>query len=68
MSDEIQALWDAGYRPVVTGPQPFSLEDLLRNLDPASDEETERFVAAIYAGRREPAEIFSTESSDRHRY
>jgi hypothetical protein len=56
MNDEVQDLRNAGYRPVVVGPQPFSLEDLLRNVDPAPDEETERFVAAIYADRRQAAE------------
>jgi hypothetical protein len=43
------------------GPQPFSFEDLLRNIDPAPDEETERFVAAIYADRRQAAEDSSPE-------
>ena len=56
MNDELQDLRDAGYRPVVVGPQPFSFEDLLRNVDPAPDEETERFVTAIYADRRQAAE------------
>ena len=35
----------AGYRPIIVGPQPFSFEDLLKNVDPAPDEETERFIA-----------------------
>ena len=35
---------------------PFSLEEILRNVDPAPDEETERFVAAIYADRRQSTE------------
>ncbi|MCX6634375.1 MAG: hypothetical protein NT090_04690 [Acidobacteria bacterium] len=56
MNDEVQDLLNAGYKPVVVGPQPFSFEDLLRNVDPAPDEETERFVAAIYADRRQSAE------------
>ena len=56
MNDELQDLRDAGYRPTVVGPQPFSFDDLLRNVDPAPDEETERFVAAIYADRRQAAE------------
>ena len=30
-----------------------SIEALLRNIDPAPDQETEQFVAAIYADRRE---------------
>lgn len=56
MNDELQDLRIAGYKPVVVGPQPFSFEDLLRNVDPAPDEETERFVADIYADRRQAAE------------
>jgi hypothetical protein len=56
MYDELQDLRDAGYRPVVVGPQPFSLDEILRNIDPAPDEETERFVAGIYADRRQAAE------------
>ena len=41
---------------MLVGPKPFSLEEILRNVSPASDEETERFVAAIYADRRQAAE------------
>jgi hypothetical protein len=52
MSDEPQDFPDAGYKPVLVGPQPFSLEEILRNVCPAPDEETKRFVAAIYADRR----------------
>jgi hypothetical protein len=55
MNDEIQAMRDAGYRPVVVHPGPLSIEDLLQNIDPAPDDETERFVAAIYADRQEAA-------------
>jgi len=55
MNDDLQDLRNAGYQPVVVGPQPFSFEEILRNVDPASDEETERFVAAIYADRRQTA-------------
>ena len=61
MNDEVEDLLNAGYKPVVVGPQPFSFEDLLRNIDPAPDEETERFVAAIYADRREATENGSPE-------
>lgn len=61
MNDEVQDLRNAGYTPVVVGPQPFSFEDLLRNIDPAPDSETERFVAAIYADRRQAAEDCSPE-------
>jgi hypothetical protein len=40
---------------VLVWPQPFSFDEILRNVDPAPDEETERFVAAIYADRRQAA-------------
>jgi len=56
MNDEVQDLRNAGYKPVIVGPQPFSFEDVLRSVDPAPDEETERFVAAIYADRRQAAQ------------
>ena len=45
-----------GNEPVLVGPQPFSFEEILQNVDPAPDEETERFIAAIYADRRESAQ------------
>ena len=61
MNDEVQDLLNAGYKPVVVGPTPFSFEDLLRSVDPASDEEAERFVAAIYRDRRQSAENSETE-------
>ena len=57
MNDEVQDLRNAGYKPVVVGPRPFSFEDLLRHVDPAPDQETERFVGAIYADRRQAAEL-----------
>jgi hypothetical protein len=43
--------------PAIVGPQPFSLENLLKSVDPAPDEETERFVASIYEDRRRFAEL-----------
>jgi predicted transcriptional regulator len=55
MNDELQELRDAGYKPAVVGPQPFSFDDLLQNVDPAPDEETERLVASIYEDRRRAA-------------
>ena len=61
MNDELQDLRDAGYRPIVVGPQPFLFDDLLRNVDHVPDEETERCVAAIYADRRQAAENSSPE-------
>jgi hypothetical protein len=56
MNDEVQDLLNAGYKPVLVGPQPFLSRISCRNVDPAPDEETERFVAAIYADRRHAAE------------
>jgi hypothetical protein len=56
VSDDLQELRRAGYRPVVVGPQPFSFDEILRNVDPASDEETERFVEKIYADRHQSVE------------
>ena len=55
MNDEHQALGESGSKPVVVHPGPRSIEDLLRHVDYAPHEETERFVAAIYADRRESA-------------
>ncbi len=46
---------DAGYKPVLVGPQPFSFENLLRYIDRAPAEETDRFVEAIYADRKQAA-------------
>jgi hypothetical protein len=53
MNDDNQALGEAAHKPVVVHPGPLSSEDLLRHVDPAPDNETERFIAAIYADRRE---------------
>ena len=61
MKDELQDLRDAGYKPVLVGPKPFSMEEILRHVDPLSDEETERFVADIYADRREAVKNSSSE-------
>jgi hypothetical protein len=55
MNNENQALRETGGKPVVVHPGPLSIEDLLRHVDPAPDDETERFVAAIYADRGEVA-------------
>lgn len=56
MNDELDELRNGGYMPVLVGPQPFSLEEILRNVSPVPDQETERFVAAIYADRHQAAE------------
>jgi hypothetical protein len=52
---DIQTRETNGNTPVVVHPGPASIEDLLRHIDPAPDEETERFVATIYADRGESA-------------
>lgn len=56
MNDEIQARRDIVHRPVVVHPGPPSIEDLRRSIDPAPEDETERFVAAVYADRRRQAD------------
>jgi hypothetical protein len=38
---------------IVLYPERGSIDDILRYTDPGPDEETEAFVAAIYADRRE---------------
>jgi hypothetical protein len=43
-------------KPLVAHPGPHSIEALLQFVDPGPDEETERFVAAIYDDRRRSAE------------
>jgi hypothetical protein len=53
----IRALGEAAYKPVVVHPGPRSIDDILRQVDPSPDCETERFIAAIYADRREAAAI-----------
>ncbi len=59
MNDELQHLRDTGYKPVLIGPQPFSVEEILRHVDPVPDEETERFVESIYQDRRQFTETSS---------
>jgi len=61
INDEVQDPQRPGYRPVVIGPQTFSFGEILRNIDPAPDEETDRFVEDIYADRRQSAERSSSE-------
>jgi hypothetical protein len=55
MNNETHDAQDKFGMPVVTHPGPVSMDELLRNIDPAPDDETERFVALIYADRREAA-------------
>jgi hypothetical protein len=56
VNEELQDLRKAGYRPLIVGLQPFSFDEVLRNVDPAPDDETERLVAAIFADRRQSIE------------
>jgi hypothetical protein len=55
MNDENQDLPDSDCKPIAVHRGPLLIEDLLQYVDPAPDEETERFIAAIYADRREAA-------------
>lgn len=55
MIDETRKAQGPGDKPVVAHPGFVSIDDLLRHIDPAPDDETERFVAAIYADRRAAA-------------
>ena len=55
MNNDNQALGRAARSLAVAHPGPVSIENLLRHVDPAPDEETERFIAAIYADRRTAA-------------
>lgn len=52
MHDDNQALHNPAHKPVVVRPG-RSIDEILRYVDRAPDQETERFVAAIYADRRE---------------
>jgi hypothetical protein len=40
-------------KPIAARRGPATIENVLRFVNPAPDEETERFVAAIYTDRRE---------------
>ena len=53
MNDESQDPRNAGHRPIVVGPRPFSFDEILTHIDPAPDEDTERFIKEIYADRRQ---------------
>lgn len=53
MRADKQILPEPARAPIVVHPGPASLDDLLRYVDPAPDQETEAFVSAIYADRRE---------------
>jgi hypothetical protein len=54
VNDEIQQIRE---KPFVAHPGPVSIDELLRNIDPAPDHETERFIAAIYAERGEQSRL-----------
>jgi hypothetical protein len=55
MNNDNQAVGEVARKLAVVHPGPVSIEDLLRHVDPAPDEETEGFIAAIYADRRAAA-------------
>lgn len=57
MNTQNQILPEPIRTPVVVHPGPASIDDLLRCIDPAPDGETEKFVAAIYADRRDAAAV-----------
>jgi hypothetical protein len=57
MNKKIQARENSTGKLPVAHPGPPSIEDLLRYIDPAPDKETERFVATIYADRRDSARL-----------
>ncbi len=59
MKNEKHTLGESAHEPVVAHPRPISIEELLRYVDPTSDEEIERFVATIYADRRAVSAISS---------
>ena len=46
MNDELQDLRNSGYKPVLIGPQPFSFDEILRNIDPAPDTDSCLAVSA----------------------
>jgi hypothetical protein len=59
VSDETETLRNRAGSPEVVHRGAASIEGLLQYIDPALDEETERFVAVIYADRREAAGLSS---------
>jgi hypothetical protein len=64
MNDELEQLRNSGYKPVLVGPKNFSLDEILRNVEPAPDEGTERFVAAIYEDRQQSVGNAAPNESD----
>jgi hypothetical protein len=53
MNEETQIIPE---KPVIAHSEPGLIDDLLRNIDPAQDDETERFVASICADRHDAAQ------------
>jgi hypothetical protein len=49
-------------KPDGVDPRPHSIEGHLRHVDPGPDDETERFVAAIYEDRRRPGSAYGRRS------
>jgi hypothetical protein len=48
-------------KPVVVHPSQHSIEEILKHVYPAPDEETDRFVAAIYEDRRKSKTVLPSE-------
>ena len=44
-------------KPVVVHPRRHTIEEILKHVDPGPNDETERFVQAIYEDRRKYAAI-----------
>jgi hypothetical protein len=44
-------------KPVTVHPRPHTIEAILRHVDPGPDDETERFVQAIYEDRRKSSAV-----------
>jgi hypothetical protein len=48
-------------KPVEVHPRPHTIEEILKHVYPAPDEETDRFIAAIYEDRRKSAPVLPPE-------
>lgn len=57
MADHNKTPQEPSSKPVDVRSRPASIEHLLNYVDPVPDDETERFIAAIYADRRQAALI-----------
>jgi hypothetical protein len=55
--DEEKSTIKRATKAAAGGSGPHSIDEILKRIDPAPDEETERFVSAVYAERRESAKV-----------